>query len=143
MRELTGVLVVLAILLAASAAAVGPLHDRELFTPPPESVAEGFMRAVVSGRHDQARAFLVDPDAIENDQLRSMERAIENRLGDVHDVTGELISRPEEEALVTVRMKSGQASDATELSLRWEGGEWKVAMTKTKDTIPADARRRP
>jgi hypothetical protein len=142
-RELAGVLVVAAILLAVSAAAVGPLHDRELFTPPPETVAEGFTRAVVSGRHDQARAFLVDPDWIENDQLRSLERAIESRLGDVHDVTGELISRSDEEAFVTVRMKSAEASEATELSLRWEGGEWKVAVAKTKDTIPANARRRP
>jgi hypothetical protein len=143
LKELMGVLIAAVSLLAVSGAAVGPLHDRELFTPPAESVAEGFMRAVVSGRHDQARAFLLDPDAVANDELRSMERAIGSGLGDVYDVKGELISRTDHEALVNVRMKSAQASDAMDLSLNWEGGEWKIALQGPKDTIRADARRRP
>jgi hypothetical protein len=141
--RLLGILLITALLMGASAAAVGPMRDREIFTPPPEAVAEGFMREVMSNRYDQARAYLVKSDAVSNDVLGEMEHQVEGAIGDVHDVKSELASRTDNRALVVVRMKSAQSSDARGVALEWEDGEWKVALHGASDTIPANARRRP
>ena len=141
MKEAAGVFVVAAVLIGVSALAVGPMGDREVFTPPPDAVGEGFLRSVVSSRYDQAREYLVEPDAVSNDVLSEMEHRIESRIGDVHDVKGEVVSRTDEGALVNVQLKSAGGSDAMGVSLRWEGSEWKVVPPGASDTIAADARR--
>lgn len=142
MKELSGVLLITAVLIGASAAAVGPMGDREVFTPPPEAVAEGFFRAVMNSRYDQARAYLTDPEGTSNEALRSLEVRVESAIGDVHDVKADLVSRTDQSALVNVRLKSAHGSEATGTALEWRDGEWRVVLQRPSDTIAADARRR-
>ena len=126
MRRLIGVLGAAAILITVSALAVNRLGDRELFSPPPEAVGESFMRSVASSRYDQALPFLLQPDVTSPDALRRLEESIEGRIGDIHDVKGEPLSRTDDRARVHVELRSASTTETIELALEWEGGEWKV-----------------
>ena len=126
MKRLIGVIVALALLIAISALAIHQFEDRELFTPPPEAIAEDFMRAIVNGRYDQARPYLLNPESASTESLRDLHKSIEARIGDVHDVKGEPVTHTKDEALVNMALKSDKGSEAMTLGLVFETSEWKV-----------------
>jgi hypothetical protein len=58
--------------------------------------------------------------------IRRLADGIEQRIGHVDDVKAETIARTDEEAQVTVRLKSATGSEAVPLSVIWSNGAWKI-----------------
>lgn len=120
MKRFLGVLAALAALLGASALAVSALDDRELVVPPPDAVAEAFVREVITGRYARAQEYLTEPRPEE--ELR----ALRQQLGEPTEVDAETVARNDEQALVTVRVSDAQRSEAVAFALTFEE-EWKIA----------------
>jgi hypothetical protein len=129
MRALLGVLSAIAIVVAIEVLATSRLHDRELLTPPPEAVAEGFYREIVAHRFDRAVTYLSDSESTSVEELRQLGASIERRLGRVHDVKAVTVDQTDTEALVTTRLKSETASDAISSHLRFSSGGWKLVQS--------------
>jgi hypothetical protein len=125
MKELVSVLVAVALVIAGTAVAVEHFHERETFIPPPDAVAEGFVREVLMKRWDRARPYLAKPDSMSNDDLEALEQSWESRAGDPSIIEAEIISRTNEEALATVRMQSEKGSEVVSFSLVFDR-EWKI-----------------
>jgi hypothetical protein len=114
-RQLLGIVLALGALLGASALAIERFDDRELFVPPPDAVAEQFVRAVVYKRYDQAREYLAE----------GASQSLPAVLEDATEVEAETIARDDERALVNVRMSDGERSEAVAFTLVFES-EWKI-----------------
>jgi 4-alpha-glucanotransferase len=123
MMRLLGILLALGALLGASALATERFDDRELFVSPPDAVAEQFVRAVVSGRYDQARAYLAEESSASEDELR----ALRAKLGDPSEVEAQTLSRDDTRALATVRVSSVEKSEAVSFTLVFDE-EWKIDL---------------
>lgn len=121
MKEAAIVLIAFALVLGGTALAVDVFHDRELTVPPPDAVAEGFVREVITGRYSRAKEYLAEPESRSEDDLRSLDE----QLGDASEIEAELVSRDDEKALVTVRVSSKDASETLSYGLVFEG-EWKI-----------------
>ncbi len=100
MRELLSGLIMFALLVATSALAIEVLDDRETVVPPPDAVAEQFIRAVMAKRWEPARTYLQSPEAMSDEELEALQR----ELGEGQNVEAETVSRNDEEAVVTVRL---------------------------------------
>jgi hypothetical protein len=125
--RLLAVVAAFAVLAGAALVAVEQFGDRELFVPPPDAVAEGFVREVVEGRYDRARTYLTHPDSMSNDELRTFEKAIESWIGgEPSEVEAEVVSRDDARALTTVRLSSAHGSQALSFALEFDH-EWKIA----------------
>jgi hypothetical protein len=125
MKELVSVLLTMALVIAGSALAVEHFHDRETFIPPPDAVAEGFVREVLMKRWDRARPYLAKPDSMSNADLEALEKSWESRAGDPWIIEAEMITRTDDEALATVRMQSEKGSEAVSFTLVFDR-EWKI-----------------
>ena len=119
MREVLSVCAAFAVLAGITTLAAGSLHDRELFVPPPDAVAEQFTRAVMSGRWDPAREYLRDPESMTTEELEAMRR----ELGQRQNVEAETQFRDETRAVVVVRIPSRDV--VRNFGLTFEGG-WKI-----------------
>jgi hypothetical protein len=126
MKEIAGVILATALLLAMSALAI-ERGDRATFVSPPDAVSEGFVREVVSKRWDRARTYLLDPDSMSNAEIATLQRAWEQRIGDPSKVHAETISRTDEKASVNVKLKSAKGSAVLVFALAFDG-EWKIAL---------------
>jgi hypothetical protein len=124
-KELVSVLVALALVIAGSALAVEHFDDRETLIPPPDAVAEGFVREVLMKRWDRARPYLAKPESMSNQDLEVLEKSWESRAGDPWIIEAETISRTDHEALTTVRMQSAKGSEAVSFTLVFDR-EWKI-----------------
>jgi hypothetical protein len=122
MNQLLAIAISFALVLGATALAVDRFHDRELFVPPPDAVAEGFVRAVVCGRYEPARAYLNEPSSVSEKELR----ALDESLGEAWDVEAKLISHDDARAVADVRV-SGAKALALELVF---DGEWKIVRIR-------------
>ena len=122
MSRLLGVLAALALLLGGSALAVQTLDDRELVIPPPDTVAEGFVREVITGRYARAREYLAEPESRSDEQLRALRQSLGE---DPTEVEAELVGRDDEQALANVRVSGGQGSQAVAFTLTFDS-EWKI-----------------
>lgn len=118
MIRILGVTLGVAILVAATAASVELLHDRALLVPPPDSVAEQFVREVMTRRYTPARSYLLEPDSVSREQLEELQ----SRLGEGENPDAEIVSRDDERATVDVRLKEKTFT----VPLEWDK-EWKVA----------------
>jgi hypothetical protein len=127
MKEITGVLLAMALLIGMSALAIQRFDDRELFVSPPDAVAEGFVREVVTKRWDRARTYLVDPDAMSNPDLEALQKSWERRVGNPSEVEAELVSRTDQQASVNVKLKSAKGSEEIAFELPFDG-EWKISL---------------
>ncbi len=116
---------VTALVIAAAALAVERFDDRETFTPPPDAVAEQFVRELMTKRWDRARTFLENEKS--DEELREMQESLEERVGDPTEIEAEEVSREEDRALVSVRLSSAKGSEAVAYGLTFEEG-WKIAM---------------
>lgn len=126
MREIAGVVLATVLLLGMSALAI-ERGDRETFVSPPDAVAEGFVREVVTKRWDRARTYLADPDSMSNAEIEALQKSWEQRVGDPSEVNAETISRTDEQASVNVKLKSAKGSAVLVFALTFEG-EWKIAL---------------
>jgi len=126
MKELAGVILATALLLGMSALAI-ERGDRATFVSPPDAVAEGFVREVVTKRWDRARAYLIDPDSMSNAEIAALQKSWEQRLGDPSEVNAETISHTDEKASVNVRLKSAKGSAVLVFALTFDR-EWKIAL---------------
>ena len=125
MKELIGVLLASALLIGGTALAVTQFDDRALFVPPPDAVAEQFVRSVVTKRFDQAQACLAKP--VSTDELRELQKTIEQRTGDPWEIEAETVTRGDRSALVHVQISSGKGSEALSFALQFDTG-WKVIL---------------
>lgn len=123
MKEIAGVVVAMALLIGMSALAIERFDDRELFVSPPDAVAEGFVREVVTKRWDRARTYLVEPDSKSNAELETLQKS----WGEPSGVEAEIVSRTEEQASVSVKLKSAKVSVVLAFELVFDG-EWKIAL---------------
>ena len=122
MKEIAGVVAAMALLIGMSALAIERFDDRELFVSPPDAVAEGFVREVVTKRWDRARTYLLDPEAMSNTDIEALQKA----WGNPSTVESEIVSRTDERASVNVTLKSERGAEVVVFTLRFEG-EWKIA----------------
>ena len=119
MKEIAGVIMATALLIGMSALAVERFDDRETFVSPPDAVAEGFVREVVTRRWDRARTYLADPDSMSETEVAAL-------LGDPTEIDAALISRTDARALVNVRLKSARDTRVVGFRLVFDR-EWKIA----------------
>ena len=122
MKEMAAVTVAMALLIGMSALAVERFGDRELFVSPPDAVAEGFVREVVTKRWDRARTYLVEPDSMSNTEIEALQKS----WGDPSTVDAEIVSRTDERASVNVSLKSAKGSEVAAFELTFDG-EWEIA----------------
>jgi hypothetical protein len=127
-KEILGVGVAMALLIGVSTLAVQQFGDRETFIPPPDAVAEGFVREVVTKRWDRARAYLAEPESMSNARIEALQKSWEERVGDPTKIEAKTIARDDEQALANVQMQSARGSEAVAFALRFEN-EWKIVHT--------------
>ncbi len=132
MKEIAGVAVAMALLIGMSALAIERFDDRELFVSPPDAVAEGFVREVVTKRWDRARTYLVEPDSMSNAGIEALQKA----WGDPSTVDAEIVSLTDERASVNVKLKSAKGSEVIAFDLVFDD-EWKIAAP----VVPSPLRR--
>lgn len=128
MKELLGVTVAAALLIGATALAVEQFGDRALFVPPPDAVAEAFVREVMAKRWETARIYLANPESTSDRQLEALEKSWEERAGNPTKIEAVTIAQNDSEALANVRMQSARGSEAVPIALRFED-EWKIVHT--------------
>jgi hypothetical protein len=128
MKELLGVVLTIALMLGISGVAVQRFGDRETLVPPPDAVAEGFVREVMTKRWDRARASFDEPDAVSNREIAALQKAWHERVGDPSELEAETITRDSDQALVSVRMQSARGSEAVSFALRFHD-KWTIVHT--------------
>lgn len=128
MKELLGVMLTIALMLGISRIAVHYFGDRETFVQPPDAVAEGFVREVMTKRWDRARASFDEPDAVSNSEIEALQKAWHERVGDPSEFEAETITRDADRALVNVRMQSARGSEAVSFALRFHD-KWTIVHT--------------
>jgi hypothetical protein len=124
MKEIAGVILATALLLGMSALAI-ERGDRATFVSPPDAVAEGFVREVVTKRWDRARTYLADPDSMSNAEIEVLQKSWGQHIGDPSGIEAEIDSRTDEQANVNVRLKSAKGSAVLAFALTFDG-EWKL-----------------
>lgn len=129
MRALAYVPLAIAAALALVAAAVFGLGDTRALVPPPESVVEGFVRELETGRYEQATGYLsaeLQP-GVTPGQLRDWTSQLLARTGDVIDVRGEPGWQTGLRAEAYARLKTERAGEpALRFMLLREDGVWKI-----------------
>lgn len=112
-----------ALLIGGTALAVAR-GDRHLFVPPPDAVAEGYVRELVAKRWARAQEYREEPAP--ESELEALQQRIEAAVGEPTKIEAETAGEDDEEALVTVRLSSAKGSEALHFALRFSEG-WKVA----------------
>jgi hypothetical protein len=136
-------LAVCAIITAAVAVAglaVFGFDDASTLVPPPEAVAEGFVRALATRRYEQALPFLADPPPGIAQELRRRGHAIERAIGPVHDVRGEPGQRAGATASAAVLLRGERGEARLRFDLVRRHGEWRLASPGTRDVGAAGGR---
>jgi len=102
---------VFAVAMAVAGAAVFS-GDRETFVPPPETVAEEFLRGVTTGRYEPARSRLSDDARGGGDaeDLASLRAVLESRVGRVSRVKGGRAEIDGNAAMAEVEITSASGS---------------------------------
>ena len=116
MTRVLAVLLPVAILTVACLCAVKLFDDRELFVSPPDAMAEGFTREVMTKRWARAREYLVTP--MPDAQLAELQSQLEEGA----NVDAETLAQDKERAQVEVRVKER----TLRVAMVWDEG-WKVA----------------
>jgi len=122
-RELLSGLVLFALFAGASLFAVDVIGDRETVVPPPDAVAEQFVRAVGAKRWEPSRAYLQDPRALSDEVLEAMQKDV----GEGQNIEAEVVTRDDERAVVTVRVPSRNLVKNFTLTF---DQEWKIVTAR-------------
>jgi hypothetical protein len=127
-KAVAAVLGVAAVSLALVAWAVFVLGDRTVLVPPPEAVAEGFMRQLQTRRFEQARSYLARPAVRSAEDLRARLEALERAVGRIQDVRGRRGTVGSLDASSVADLTTADRARAeVAFSLRREHGEWRIA----------------
>src|SRR3712207_2788932 len=130
MSGLVGALLTMALALAVTAASLFGLRDRSVLASPPEATVEDFLRKLATGRYVRAHADLSDDDAaqVSPDSLRSLVRALENRVGAIVDVRGERLWMTEGSARAAAVLETDRGREVeVDFPLTGSSGEWEGA----------------
>jgi|SRR3712207_3500372 len=130
MNGLVGALLTVALALVVTAASLFGLRDRSVLASPPEATVEDFVRKLAMGRYVRAHGDLSDDVAkqVSPDSLRSLLRALEDRVGDIVDVRGERIWMTDGSARAAAVLETDRKREVeVEFPLTWSSGEWAVA----------------
>lgn len=88
------------------------LGDRQVFTSPPEAVAEQFMRKLATGRYEVAMDQLSGElrRKVRPDDLKAAAQRLKERVGQIQDVRGEpgLMRGDEAEAAAVLTLQQGK-----------------------------------
>jgi hypothetical protein len=118
----------LAAALAVAALAVFAAGDGSTLVPPPEAVAENFLRAMARRRYPQALPYLrPELRAVGVEGLRRHQQRIERACGLVRDVRGEDGARAGESATATALLKGAAGQGRMRFALVRQQGEWRLA----------------
>lgn len=103
--------------------------DVQTFVPPPESVAEQFLRAAHTHRYEIALTYLTDSAriALGKDDIQAFDQELRNRLGDYELFGGFSKIMGESQAIANVRVKGTRGEDWPVFLLTLERGLWKIA----------------
>ena len=111
MSALGGVAAVMALAILLIAGVVFGLGDSTILVPPPESVAEGFVRELVTRRYERALPYLSEElrAQVSAEDLRKYTEPFKNRSGKILNVRGEpgRMAGDRAEAYAIVEAKSG------------------------------------
>ena len=129
MRDLGQVAVVIAAALAIVAMSVFAMHDTSVLVPPPDAVAETFVRELGMSRYVLARHYLAR-DVKEHTSVEEMRSSFER----VREATGrpdQVVTAPsstdDDHARVLARLEGRRSTAAMYVDLIREHGMWKVA----------------
>jgi hypothetical protein len=128
MRSCIGAVAVAVLGLAVSGAAT-LVGDRMTFVPPPEARVEAFLRQLMARRAELALKYLsrdlrarLSPAALQ----RELD-AIEQRIGEIEDVTAQTLSWDRRSAAARAELiASNRARMPLEFRLTWESGAWAI-----------------
>ena len=111
--------------LCAAAIAFG---DRQTLVSPPDGTAEGFLRAVATGRLDRAKPFLAE--GAKESQLGEIEQQIKLATGEADDVNAEVRGEigPTTEVEATVSGPEGELFLLAKMV--FENNEWHVSEVR-------------
>jgi hypothetical protein len=130
MNTILGVLLAITLTLGLLAGIVFGLGDRTMFVPPPEAVAESFMRQLTTGRYARALPYLSDDLAARTtpDTLRALTDRLQNRTGKILNVRGDPVSISGDQAEANATLKTKAAGEpAFNFKLTRQEGVWKIS----------------
>jgi hypothetical protein len=106
--------------------------DTAILVPPPEAVAEGFVRQVVAGRYEGARALLSAEAAaeVDRDRLEQLRRNLEAGAGVVVGVTARPDGVDQDHARATALVDGRDGLVPVWLSMSLHRGLWKIDAIK-------------
>jgi hypothetical protein len=129
MNAIFGVLLTLLLTMAMLAGIVFCLGDTSVFVPPPEAVAEGFMREMATGRYERAREYLSKDLAARTgpDELKALAESLKGWTGEILDVRGEQGWSNGQRGEAYTKLKTRQAGEPSlRLALWREEGVWAI-----------------
>jgi hypothetical protein len=141
MKTIAQLLAVLALAMAVVAAWVFGAGDRQTFVPPPDAVAEGFVRQLASRRYDRVDSYLSRSHRITAAELRWRCDPLWRYSGQVNHVDAELVARDAERARAVARVSGDVAEARFVVELTREHGLWKVGGFSTHPPSFAEAGR--
>jgi hypothetical protein len=128
MRPVGPVLAAVLVALGLAAADVHLLGDRQTFVPPPNSVVEGFVRAVAMGREDRAAPYLAEElrKKVTEEDLQRYGEKIAGGPGTVREVRGETDWMAGDRASATVLCRSRTGEWRLRFGLHLDAGLWRI-----------------
>jgi hypothetical protein len=138
MNDLLKTIVVCGFAMLGIAGVIFGLGDAKTLVPPPEAVAEGFVRTLAAGRYARATPFLSKRLATTTDEsnLRAIAKQIEAGAGGILDVRGQTDSIDGEFARATAIVKTRSGERYVELRLVRESGVWSIDEIKVPESLP-------
>ncbi len=119
-----------AVLVLVGGVAAGSFGDRSLFVPPPDAVAEAFVREVQTERFSRAQSYLADHSSLSEEDLRRLAQTIEEHLGNVGAVEAATRAQTREQATAAVTLHSARGEKTVAFDLRWENGAWRIVSER-------------
>jgi hypothetical protein len=123
------VLLVAAASVALAVAAVKAFGDRETLVPPPEAVAEQFVRGVLAGRSEQAMQHVSRSPrgGLSDEALDRWGRRVEDEIGKIGTVQAHAGRLSDDQASAVILLAGSRALRSLEFELARENGQWKIA----------------
>ena len=121
--------VVTALCIAAVTGVISATGDSGVLVPPPEVTAEGFLRAIETGRFSQALPYLHEElrKRMGEDDVRELLMALEREHGKIEDVRGDSSSVRGDEAEAEVSIRTARGEGRVRLQLLREKHLWKIS----------------
>jgi hypothetical protein len=128
MSDLGKIFAAVASALLIIAGGVFGLGDWSIFGPPPESVAEGFVRQVVAGRYQRALPYLSEAVAEKTTaaSLRQLKEELESRSGKILNVQGAMERRNGSDAEAAARLQTRNGTFSLRFEMTRSNGVWSI-----------------